>query len=276
MSYYDDIIFLNCAEFPEYRSCVNIKPLLQPQWEFALHTGGTLILNTKRQKQPLSFSSPVLFWRSFQQYCYHGVEQGQNRGHIYLVMSGSRAERAFEHVSGLFPAGYLPLDKDPAEFEAILNRMRGVLNAVWFRDEQHHPAAVAAFETLIAQLTQIHFLRQGGVRENSRISQLADRIRSNPMHPYDFESEVAPELGMSYNSFRALFRKVNGIGPWQFVMKCRLHYAMELLNSTELQVKEIADCCGFENSVSFFRFFRKNMGMTPLEYRKHLHSDYLG
>lgn len=274
MGYYDDIIFLDCGEYPDYRTSVFITPRKEPQWEFALHTHGNLILQRDRGRIQ-RFSSPVLFWRAFNQYYRHGIPDGESRGHLYLVTSGSRAERAYQHLAKLFPEGFLLLEEESESFRKILAVMREILNTVWLNDEKQKHIAASGFETLIAEATRIYYSRRPDYADNNRMLKLADSIRANPIRDYDFQNVIAQQFGMSYHSFRVLFRKATGKAPRQFVMKCRLHYALELLNSTDLQVKEIADRCGFENPISFFRFFKKSVGVTPLHYRHHLHSDYL-
>ena len=275
MGYYDDIIFLDCGDYPEYRTLVSITPRKEPQWEFALHSRGNLILQRDRGRIQ-RFSTPVLFWRASNQYYRHGMPQNESRGHLYLVTSGSRAERGYQHLSKLYPNGSLVLDAESESYRKIFSAMHEIVHTVWLHDERQKHIAASKFENMIAEATEIYYRRQPNCEDNNKILMLADFIRANPIRNYDFQNVIARQFGMSYHSFRALFRRMTGTAPWQFVMKCRLHYAMELLNSTDLQVKEIADRCGFENPISFFRFFKKNVGVPPLHYRHHIHNDYSG
>ncbi len=275
MSYYDDIIFLDCAEYPEYLSSVNIKPYKELHWEITMHTRGNLILRRESGKN-ICFSEPVVFWRSHEQHLYYGSRKNEARGHIYVVASGSRAERCFHHLMQLFPAGYIALGAMQESEARILELMRSIVDTIrWHRDEIHKTVATTHYEALIGELTRIYYQKKRNSPEDNRVQALAERIRANPLQEYDFKRIASVEFGMSYHTFRARFRKTIGKSPQQFFSKCRLHYAIELLNSTTLQVKEIADRCGFENPVSFHNFFKKKAGCSPLEYREHLHLDYL-
>ena len=46
-----------------------------------------------------------------------------------------------------------------------------------------------------------------------------------------------------------------------------LHTAQELLAGNSDSIKNLATKLGFEEASSFSRFFKKQTGMTPMEYR---------
>jgi AraC-like DNA-binding protein len=43
--------------------------------------------------------------------------------------------------------------------------------------------------------------------------------------------------------------------------------AKELLTGSSLQIKEIANACGFENEYYFSNFFKKHIKMSPSDFR---------
>ena len=49
--------------------------------------------------------------------------------------------------------------------------------------------------------------------------------------------------------------------------------AKELLVHTDKKINEIGRITGFENPNNFIRHFKKQIGVTPLEYRKHILTD---
>ena len=51
-------------------------------------------------------------------------------------------------------------------------------------------------------------------------------------------------------------------------MRIRLGKACLLLSTTDLSVQAISDACGFHSDVYFYQVFRKEMGMTPRQYRR--------
>jgi AraC-like DNA-binding protein len=54
----------------------------------------------------------------------------------------------------------------------------------------------------------------------------------------------------------------------EYVSKCRVHQARILLISTDMSVLDIALECGFSDSRRFIMSFKKEYGITPLQYRK--------
>lgn len=81
-------------------------------------------------------------------------------------------------------------------------------------------------------------------------------------------SEAAKESGISFNYFRQLFKEQYGITPIEYVINERLVKAKKLLIHSPMTIDEIAEACGFSNSVYFYRIFKKHTGTTPNKYRK--------
>ena len=77
---------------------------------------------------------------------------------------------------------------------------------------------------------------------------------------------------MSDTYYRKLFVAEYGMTPQQYISRLRLASATELLESGYYSVSEVATRCGF-NSIDYFSvFFKKQTGLSPLQYRtKHLH-----
>ena len=84
---------------------------------------------------------------------------------------------------------------------------------------------------------------------------------------FDFNTH-ALEHGMSYSSFRRLFKTFTGLAPNQYLLELKIRKARNLLANTALQVQEIAEECGFESHFYFSRLFKQRTGVSPLAYRK--------
>ncbi|MEV5030309.1 response regulator transcription factor [Paenibacillus sp. LPE1-1-1.1] len=66
------------------------------------------------------------------------------------------------------------------------------------------------------------------------------------------------------------FKQERGINLSEYIDKCRLRKAKDLLRDGDLKVREVASFVGYEAAHSFTRFFKKATALTPQEYRDSL------
>lgn len=79
---------------------------------------------------------------------------------------------------------------------------------------------------------------------------------------------ISSNLGVSYSWFRKMFKKYVDVSPAQYQANLRWLRAKELLDTTNLNVAEIAYKLNFESPGRFSTFFRQKEGCSPLAYRK--------
>ena len=80
--------------------------------------------------------------------------------------------------------------------------------------------------------------------------------------------EIAQELGISYSSFRKLFKVHTGFAPAMYQQSLRLQRAKELLATTDASIKVIAYRLNFESPDYFSAKFKSQTGMKPSEFRE--------
>ncbi|WP_257345911.1 AraC family transcriptional regulator [Pseudalkalibacillus decolorationis] len=80
---------------------------------------------------------------------------------------------------------------------------------------------------------------------------------------------IAENLNISKYYMSRIFKEVTGFTIMQYLMNRRMNRAKYLLEMyPKKTILEVALDSGFENSSHFSRFFRKNMKMTPTQFRK--------
>ena len=79
--------------------------------------------------------------------------------------------------------------------------------------------------------------------------------------------EIAQDLGISYSSFRKLFKEYTGIAPAMYQQTLRLQRAKELLSTTDESIKEIAYRLNFESPDYFSAKFKNQTGIKPSDFR---------
>lgn len=77
---------------------------------------------------------------------------------------------------------------------------------------------------------------------------------------------LAARLGMSPRHFTRVCLRETNMNPGQFVDRLRVEAAQQLIDSSNMGLKEIADACGFSTADAMRRTFSRVMGITPGEY----------
>ncbi|MFC5405308.1 AraC family transcriptional regulator [Cohnella soli] len=79
---------------------------------------------------------------------------------------------------------------------------------------------------------------------------------------------MAQQLGVSPQYLNKLFRLSWGMSPYQYLVQFRIQKSKEkLLADRDRTVKDIAADVGFQDDSHFVHTFRKQSGMTPVQFR---------
>jgi len=128
-------------------------------------------------------------------------------------------------------------------------------------------SAAASVPTLIAALLENPPCHQGDEQDIPPILRAQMYIADHLAETIDFY-ELSSRVGLSYRSFRYLFKKESGMSPLQYQVERRIVRAKNLLASTDMPVKDIAEVLGFRSTWYFSHFFRKHTACSPAAYRK--------
>lgn len=80
-------------------------------------------------------------------------------------------------------------------------------------------------------------------------------------------AEYADLLNKSPKTISNVFSKLGTKSPLQFIQDRKMLEARRLLHYSELPVGEVAYEIGFDNVQTFSRFFKKNEGVSPSEFK---------
>ena len=70
-----------------------------------------------------------------------------------------------------------------------------------------------------------------------------------------------------------LFKQLTGKNYKDLVTEIKINKSINLLTKTDMMAKDIAKAVGFESTSHFQYFFKKNKGVTPLEFRRNINSN---
>jgi len=90
------------------------------------------------------------------------------------------------------------------------------------------------------------------------------------LHYYDDIqiSDIANTICVNANYLSTIFRKEIGITPKIYLTNLKIHKAKKILCETDDPISLVANSVGFSNALSFSKFFKKEVGTSPSEFRK--------
>ena len=80
-------------------------------------------------------------------------------------------------------------------------------------------------------------------------------------------TDIAKYVFLSPSYFTRAFKEDTGLSPMQYLLNIRIKRSCELLVETDLKVGDIAHSVGFSNQQRFNDMFKKQMKMTPMQFR---------
>ena len=205
----------------------------------------------------------------------HTVLPGSHRSsYWYLIISPQMLGSDGHDIYGLF---WKSLTGEKWRISPVVRRDPAVTTCL-ARIVEEYEAAAPGYELairgelchLMAQLYRAH-RQQLPVSAHKRQDQhLKTALRligeryDQPLSP----QMLAEACGLNLSYFCRLFRQSTGMTAAAYINAYRLSKASELLTSTDLSVTNIAVRVGFEDVAYFSRCFRRQHGISPLQYRR--------
>ncbi len=139
-------------------------------------------------------------------------------------------------------------------------------------------------EGIISRLAEVIFIRMlrtqlesGSCLEPGVLAAIADkrvgealkRIHASLATNWTVE-KLARSVSMSRASFSKLFTEKTGVSSMQYIQSCRMQEAARQLRDTSFNLSEIAQRVGYLDATAFSRSFRRQMGVSPSQYRKYI------
>lgn len=85
-------------------------------------------------------------------------------------------------------------------------------------------------------------------------------------------TEIAEVSNLSVTSFCRYFKNLTNSTYFDYLTQFRVTSACQMLSEDRFTIDAISFECGFNNVASFYRHFKKVMGMTPVEFKKRISS----
>jgi len=223
------------------RVCTTQIDAPQPVESFAIYFGPALVEHT--------YGAMTL-----------SIEKALERGDAVV-------ERSAEFLESLQPHDKLV---SPVLRFIRLHVLRGVDDEAWY-DEQLNfllERMLTHRGGVIERIDALQLIRTSTRREiYRRISLATDYLHSNYRQPLDLDS-LGKAACLSKYHFLRLFTRVHGITPHQYLLRKRAKTALRLLQTTPLDVCEIASSVGFAQRHALLRQMRRWTGLSPRQIRR--------
>jgi AraC-like DNA-binding protein len=104
-----------------------------------------------------------------------------------------------------------------------------------------------------------------GMHCSPPIAAIAEQVKASPELSYSLAA-LADEAGLSLSRFKAKFKEQMGIAPHEFILRCKMEAAKDLLAGEKRSVTETAMHLGFSTSQYFATVFKRFTQQTPVEF----------
>ncbi|RKX75422.1 MAG: hypothetical protein DRP87_14575 [Spirochaetes bacterium] len=107
--------------------------------------------------------------------------------------------------------------------------------------------------------------------DTAHISSLIDKVNHyiySNLHRTLTISELSGHFAVSGSYLRRIYKNEMGISISTYVHRVKMNKAVSLLGTSEMNITEISQECGYESVYSFSRAFKKVIGSSPSKYRK--------
>lgn len=181
--------------------------------------------------------------------------------HIFSLRFGVYSNKYNHFLPSFFesPFALSLTPKDPLVYEQLLNRM-------YQHFLEQRPESEYAINVLLNQLLLNVCEEPKNMDTSSKIKHITDQIIYSHGKSISVPS-LASSLELSTKQFTRLFVKHNHITPYQFIISARINYAKYLLEDTSTPIIDIANELGYADSFCFSKQFKKNVGISPTNFR---------
>lgn len=189
------------------------------------------------------------------------LAQGDTWRHFYLCLAGREIMRAWQAVVRRHGPLITLDDGSPALAAAAgtcLACLTGRIRDPWSASAQAYGIAMALCAELLGEPAPRPAHPAIAAAKRWAEAHLADGIGA---------ADLARAAGLGRSHFSRLFARCEGVAPARWLTDLRLREAARLLREDALGVAAIAARCGFADPSYFCRAFRREIGVSPGEYR---------
>lgn len=223
---------------------------------------GSLILNYENKIETASEGSFILID------CYkpHSYSCEVECETIWCHFDGVLARKYFENI-----IGHLGNIITLPDTNTIVSKMNAIFNIFSSHNHIKEPLLSKYLNDI---LTSFLLYSPETVNNTNYVTMAEDIISYINEHFADdiTVTELASMANLSQYHFIRTFKKETGFTPHEYIINTRITNAKYLLKNTLLPIKDICFDTGFSSESVFCSSFKRNVGLTPVQYRNSTNS----
>ena len=191
-------------------------------------------------------------------------------GSAYVVPPGTahltRGEEEFHDI-------YVQVDElnlSAGEITAVygMEQLPALAELIWSAYQKRKLGYQRSLEEAAELIVQLIYDMSAESAHSPLSLQVRDFLTRNAADPALDMAQIARQFGYSGDHIRRVFKQDFRETPMEFLEGLRLAQAKVLLKKMAgYSIAEISEQCGFADRFYFSRFFKKQTGMTPSQYR---------
>ena len=221
-------------------------------------------------KQKIPYSELTIVFKGRLHYTVNDVEFPLEKGDIIFIENDSFRQRKpvsdADYISFNFKTDSpikLPLFMKDGISEIVYNLLQTFDSIFQYTNNLEDERFELLLSCLLKQLKKQYELQD----EPLLVANIKNYIRLNFSHKITL-ADISKHTHYSVPHCEMIFKQTTGTSIMEYIIKKRIDTAKSLLLEGELSLAEIADEVGFSDYNYFSRVFKKQVGASPIRYKK--------
>ena len=182
-------------------------------------------------------------------------------GTICVVVTGYDDFSYIQRALRLHVKDYLLKPVNENEFKELMDKLRGILIS------KYKEAQIDSWKEKAAESNSTN---TDSLSYSEKIGLARQYIKDNYSNPELTLADTAEHIHVSVPYLSKKFKEETGDSFQNYLQRLRLSKAMAMLKDEETMIWEIASSCGYSSQHYFSTAFKKELGMSPADYRKNV------